>query len=443
MADNEILRSTENPIERAFLVGVELRTEPGLLSVADSLDELSLLSETAGLKVVGEVSQKLDKPNVATFIGRGKLAEVKALAEETLTNVVIFDNELSPRHLREISKALGNNLRVIDRTALILDIFAQHAVTHEGRLQVELAQQEYRLPRLSHAWGHLERQGAGAAGRTGAVGGVGLRGPGETQLEVDKREIRKRIAFLKKQIAKISDHRSHYRVQRKRSQIPVIAIVGYTNAGKSTLLNQLANADIYTADQLFATLDPTTRRVRLPGNHVGLFTDTVGFIQKLPTQLIAACKSTLEEINEADLLLHVIDASHFNAVAQFESVKDTLNEIQADNIPMLNVFNKSDLLEDPEEARQLLAETDSDAYLVSARTREGIEALKRGIMEVLFERMVPITVRLPFKQGALIATFHEQGIIERVENEQNNVLIEGSIPGRLYTRYQEFALKVT
>lgn len=441
MAENEILRTTEKPIERAFLVGVELRSDPGLLPVADSLEELSLLAETAGLKVVGEVSQKLEKPNVATFIGSGKIEEVKALAEETLTNVVVFDNELSPRHLRELSKALGTSLRVIDRTALILDIFAQHAVTHEGRLQVELAQHEYRLPRLSHAWGHLERQGAGAAGRTGAVGGVGLRGPGETQLEVDKREIRKRISFLKKQIEKVSERRGQHRAQRKRTQIPVIAIVGYTNAGKSTLLNRLADSDIYTADQLFATLDPTTRRVRLPGNHVGLFTDTVGFIQKLPTQLIAAFKSTLEEINEADLLLHVIDASHYNAAAQFESVQETLKEIHADEIPMLNVFNKSDLLEDPEEARQLLAQTDSSAFLVSARTGEGIDALKRGIMEQLFERMVPIIVRLPFKQGALIAAFHEQGIIERVENEQNGMLIEGSIPGRLFTRYQEFAVK--
>ncbi len=439
MTDIE-LRTTQKPIERAFLVGMDVKSEPGLLPTADSLEELALLAETAGLRVMGETSQKLEKPHVSTYIGSGKVQEVKALAEETLSDVIIFDNELSPRHLRELSKALGANLRVIDRTALILDIFAQHAHTHEGRLQVELAQHEYRLPRLSHAWGHLERQGAGASGRTGAVGGVGLRGPGETQLEVDKREIRKRIAVLKKQIEKVSQHRTRHRSQRKRTQIPVISIVGYTNAGKSTPFNALSDSTIYTADQLFATLDPTTRRVRLPGNHVGLFTDTVGFIQKLPTQLIAAFRSTLEEINEADLLLHVIDISHDNASAQFESVKETLAEIKADSIPVINVFNKSDLLDDPGEARHLLAETDPEAFLISAKTGDGMEDLKRGIMEHLFEKMVAVQVRLPFQQGSLIAQFHDQGIVEMSESERGGVVLKGSIPGRLLMRYQEYLI---
>ena len=304
------LRTTNRPIERAFLVGVEIISEPQPLPVADSLEECALLAETAGLEVVGETAQKRQAPDPATYIGKGKLEEVRALAEERMADIVILDTELSPRHLREISKGLGNALRVIDRTALILDIFAQHAQTHEGRLQVELAQHEYRLPRLSHAWGHLERQGGGASGRSGSAGGVGLRGPGETQLEVDKREIRKRIAILKKQIGKVSEHRERYRGQRKRSRIPIVAIIGYTNAGKSTLLNALSDADVYVADQLFATLDPTTRRVRLPGGRYCLFTDTVGFIRKLPTQLIAAFRSTLEEIVEADLLIHLIDVSH-------------------------------------------------------------------------------------------------------------------------------------
>ncbi len=223
------------PRERAFLVGVEIRSDPGLLSMEDSLDELELLADTAGLDVVGSATQRLDHPHVSTYIGPGKLEEIHFLVEETLAQVVIFDNELSPRHLREIEEVLGVNVRVIDRTALILDIFAQHASTREGKLQVELAQYEYRLPRLTRAWVHLARQAGGGAGRTGSVGGVGLRGPGETQLEVDRREIRKRISTLKDELEEVRAHRQRYRSQRERSQIPVVALVGYTNAGKSTL----------------------------------------------------------------------------------------------------------------------------------------------------------------------------------------------------------------
>jgi GTP-binding protein HflX len=245
---------------------------------------------------------------------------------------------------------------------------------------------------------------------------------------------------LKKQIEKISEHRDRYRGRRKRSQIPVIAIVGYTNAGKSTLLNRLSNSGIYTADQLFATLDPTTRRVVLPGNHVSLLTDTVGFIQKLPTQLIAAFRATLEEISQADLLLHLIDISHDNAHAQFESVQQTLAEINADHVPTINVFNKSDKLEDPEEAQALLAQTDPDAFLISAKTGQGIDELKIGIMEQLFEKMIPVHVRLPFKEGALIALFHEQGIVDLIENERGGVILTGALPGRLFSRFQEFIL---
>ena len=431
--------STKPPKERAFLVAAEIKDAERLMDTADSLEELALLADTAGLEVVGETSQKLDRPNVSTYVGSGKVEEIAALAEETLADVIIFDDELTPRHLRELSKRFGQKVRVIDRTALILDIFAQHASTKEGRLQVELAQYEYRLPRLSHAWGHLGRQTGGASGRSGSVGGVGLRGPGETQLEVDKREIRKRITILKREIESLSEHRKRYRVQRKRSRIPVIALVGYTNAGKSTLLNKLSNADIYAADQLFATLDPTTRRVVLPGDRVCLFTDTVGFIQKLPTDLVAAFKSTLEEINEADLLLHVIDVSHYNAGAQFESVKQTLEEISADNIPTINVFNKADLIDgDPEETRRLLAETDPDACLISAITGEGIDELRNAIVETLFEKMVPIRVSLPYSEGALIALFHDQGVVDLIENGRSNVVMEGSIPTRYLTSYQPY-----
>lgn len=442
MSSNEMIL-TKPPKERAFLVAAEIKDAERLMDVSDSLEELALLADTAGLEVVGETTQKLDRPNVATYVGTGKVEEIAALAEETLADVVIFDDELTPRHLRELSKRFGQSVRVLDRTALILDIFAQHANTKAGRLQVELAQNEYRLPRLSHAWGHLGRQTGGAAGRSGSVGGVGLRGPGETQLEVDKREIRKRITVLKREIESLSGQRKRYRAQRKRSRIPVIALVGYTNAGKSTLLNRLARSDVYTADQLFATLDPTTRRVVLPGERVCLFTDTVGFIQKLPTNLVAAFKSTLEEINEADLLLHVIDVSHYNAGAQFESVKQTLREIGADNIPTINVFNKCDLIEGSlEETKQLLSESDPDAYLISALSGEGIDELRNGIVETLFEKMVPIRVRLPYSEGALIALFHDQGTVDFVENDRSGVVMSGMIPTRYLTDFQRFEVTV-
>ena len=432
------LRTTNRPIERAFLVGVEITSEPQPLPVADSLEECALLAETAGLEVVGETAQRRQVPDPATYIGKGKLDEVRALSEERMADVVILDTELSPRHLREISKGLGNSLRVIDRTALILDIFAQHAQTHEGRLQVELAQHEYRLPRLSHAWGHLERQGGGASGRSGSAGGVGLRGPGETQLEVDKREIRKRIAILKKQIGKVSEHRERYRGQRRRSRIPIVAIIGYTNAGKSTLLNALSDADVYVADQLFATLDPTTRRVRLPGGRYCLFTDTVGFIRKLPTQLIAAFRSTLEEIVEADLLIHLIDVSHENAFEQFKSVKETLREIGADHIPALNVFNKADTLEDAAATRELLERTEPEAFLISAKSGAGLEELKTGIMEALYEKMIEVELFLPYQEGALIALFHDEGLVTMTESRTTGVVIAGSIPGRYFVRFQPY-----
>jgi GTP-binding protein HflX len=251
----KIPEPTTRPRERAFLVGVEIFGQDELLSLNDSLTELALLAETGGLDVVGQASQKLDHPNPQTFIGPGKVEEVKALVEELRAEVLLFDEELSPRHLRELER-IFNDVRIIDRTALILDIFAQHADTREGALQVELAQYEYRLPRLTRAWTHLARQAGGGAGRSGGVGGVGLRGPGETQLEVDRRDIRRRIDRLKTDLEKVRVHRQQYRNRRKQSRIPVVALVGYTNAGKSTLLNLLTDADIYVADQLFATLDP-------------------------------------------------------------------------------------------------------------------------------------------------------------------------------------------
>ena len=428
------LQPTTPPRERAFLVGVEIRGNKQLLALEDSLAELALLADTAGVDVVGELTQKLDRPHVLTYIGPGKVDELKALAEETLTDVVIFDDELSPRHQRELEKALGLTIRVIDRTALILDIFAQHAHTSEGMLQVELAQYEYNLPRLTRAWTHLERQAGGGGGRAGSTGGVGLRGPGETQLEVDRRGIRKRITHIKHELDKVEAHRMRYRAQRKRSRIPIVALVGYTNAGKSTLLNRIAKSEVYVANQLFATLDPTTRRVQLPGDDLALITDTVGFIQKLPTSLVAAFHATLEEIAEADLLLHVVDISHPNALNQFQSVQETLAEIDASHIPMVTALNKADLLNHPENAREIL-KSFPKAVSISALEGTGIKDLLHLIREELYEAYSPIHVRLPYQQGALISLFHELGQVERVEHERGGMVMQGRIPGRLLAQF--------
>jgi GTP-binding protein HflX len=437
MCPNKSTLPTHTPKERAFLVGVEIHAKPSELSLEDSLEELSRLSETAGLEVVGMTSQKVDTANPVTFIGSGKAEELFSLVEETLADVVIFDNELTPRHQRELEKRLGEHVRVLDRTALILDIFAQHASTREGILQVELAQNEYRLPRLTRAWTHLERQTGGGGGSAGSVGGVGLRGPGETQLEVDRRLIRKRISILKEELEKVRAHRQRYRQQRKRSRIPMISLVGYTNAGKSTLLNHLTRSDVYVADQLFATLDPTTRRIELPGGYNALVTDTVGFIQKLPTQLVAAFQATLEEIAEADLLIHVVDITHPNAKTQAHSVEETLKAIHADHIPTIIALNKVDGLPDPTLAAEIVAEF-PNAVAISALTGSGFDDLKEMIESELFENYTQISVEIPYTEGQLISLFHEQGQVEHIEHTRKGVFIQGMIPGRLLARYSTF-----
>src|SRR5512143_2824207 len=430
---------TTPQVDAAFLVGVEIYQQRQPLPLADSLRELALLSETAGLDVVGELTQKLDHPHVETYIGPGKVEELKALVEETLAQVVIFDDELSPRHQRELEIAFGEKVRILDRTALILDIFAQHAHTREGMLQVELAQYEYFLPRLTRQWTHLARQAGGGGGRTGSAGGVGLRGPGETQLEVDRRAIRTRIAHLKRELEKVRAHRMRYRAQRRRSRLPTVALVGYTNAGKSTLLNRIASADVFVANQLFATLDPTTRRVKLPGGYEALFTDTVGFIQKLPTTLVAAFRATLEEITEADLLLHVVDISHPNALNQFQAVQETLREIGAGHIPEVTALNKIDRLTKPDAARAT-ARNYPKAVAISARRGTGEAELLELVKEELYERYTPIAVQLPYQQGALISLFHESGQVELVEHMRGGVRMQGRIPGRLAAQFADWTL---
>jgi GTP-binding protein HflX len=427
---------TTKPRERTLLVGVEIRDEDNLLPLEESLAELSLLADTAGLNVIGEVQQRLSSPNPKTYIGSGKVEEIQSMVDELRAELVLFDNELNPRHQRELEKLFDEDVRVLDRTALILDIFAQHANTHEGSLQVELAQYEYRLPRLTRAWTHLARQAGGGGGRSGA-GGVGLRGPGEKQLEVDRRDIHRRIDFLKKELEKVRAHRGRHRSRRKKSRIPVVALVGYTNAGKSTLLNQISGAEVYIADQLFATLDPTTRRVELPGGTMALLTDTVGFIQKLPTNLVAAFRATLEEIAEADLLLHVVDVTHPSAQLQAAAVLETLEEIEADHIPILTVLNKIDRLSDPDNA-QLALEGFEDTVAISALKGQGIEELLEAIHRKLFEAYAQIQVSLPYTEGALIALFHEQGQVEHIEHTRKGEIITGRIPVRLVARYKPF-----
>jgi GTPase len=430
-------QSTITPSERAFLVAITIHGYEQYLSTEDSLTELALLAKTAGLDPVGQTSQKLSRPNPQTYIGQGKVEEIKALVEDSQAQVVLFDEELNPRHLRELEKKFEDKVRILDRTALILDIFAQHAHTHEGALQVELAQYEYRLPRLTRAWTHLARQTGGGGGRTGSSGGVGLRGPGETQLEVDRREIRRRITQLKDELEKVRVHRKQYRSKRKKSQIPLISLVGYTNAGKSTLLNRLTSSDVYVADQLFATLDPTTRRIELPGGRLALMTDTVGFIQKLPTTLVAAFRATLEDISESDLLLHVVDMTHPNALAQAQAVYRTLTEIHADHIPVLTVLNKIDLLSYPERARQTTAEF-ANSVAISALSGEGISDMLASLNDLLYDTFVELKVQLPYQEGGLISLFHEYGQVEQIEHIRGGVIIHGKIPARFLARFQSF-----
>lgn len=420
--------------ERAFLVGVGLKNTRPLLTIEDSLKELSLLADTAGMKVTGQTSQALQQLDPATFIGSGKVEEVKQQIEETNAQVVIFDDELSPRHQRELERRFGESVKVLDRSALILDIFAQHAHTREGALQVELAQYEYRLPRLTRQWTHLARQAGGA----GAASGVGLRGPGETQLEVDRREIGRRITKLKSELENVRAHRSRHRAQRVRSKIPVVSLVGYTNAGKSTLFRALTGADVYVANQLFATLDPTTRRVELPsGRHI-LLTDTVGFIQKLPTTLIAAFRATLEEVVEADIILHVVDASHANVLQQIEAVEDTLAEIDVPPVPRILVWNKVDLLGDLPIPHLLESDGYAAEVQVSALKRAGLDALVNVIEETIVASSRKVNLRIPYQRGDLISFLHEAATVENQEHTENGVVLTVQLSPALYQRYKEY-----
>ena len=413
---------------------MEVHGREGLFSVQDSLDELEQLAHTAGVEVVGRETQRLATIHPATYIGSGKVEEIKALRQELGYDLLLFDEKLSPAQLRNLEEALEG--KVLDRTALILDIFALHARTKEGALQVELAQYTYRLPRLTRQWTHLSRQ---------TVGGVGLRGPGETQLETDRREIGHRIAQLRQEIEQVRQQRSLQRRRRRRAGMPVIAIVGYTNSGKSTLLNRISGADVLVADQLFATLDPTTRKVALPSGKEVLFTDTVGFIQKLPTELVAAFHATLEEVQEADILLHVVDISDRNLMQKVQAVEEVLGDLEAGDKPAIVALNKVDLVDPDAELHEsanhhetrfamrhnMLAELHANyAHVVpvSAEQGVGMEELLGAVEQLLVEQMVEMEVVIPYSAGELLSLWHKQGVIDEQRYQQGGIRVRGKLP---------------
>jgi len=373
--------------ERAFLVAVTGKGGVERWSAEDSLDEMVQLAGTAGATVVGKLIQRLPRAAKTHYMGKGKLEELIALKGSLDYSLVIFDDELTPLQQRNLEEAL--QVKVIDRVALILDIFSRRAHTREGQLQVELAQHQYLLPRLAGQWSHLERLG----------GGIGTRGPGETQLETDRRLIQRKIHRLKNQIDDIRKHRQLYRQQRRKSGIPVVALVGYTNAGKSTLLNALSHADVFVEDKLFATLDPTTRRLTLPDKNTILLTDTVGFIRKLPPTIVTAFKATLEELDEASLLVHIVDLTSHNAPEQCQTVEDILSDLKLSEKPRITVLNKIDLLLDDsrrwdeKSALDYLSgqtEADENTVLVSAEKGWGLKQLLELIGRTLSRTMQPV-----------------------------------------------------
>ena len=416
--------------ERALLLAADTGTAPW--SVTESLDELEELARTAGAEIVGRLSQRLEHADPRTYLGRGKLQEARDIAADEQADLVIVDDELAPNTQRGMEEILGR--RVVDRTLLILDIFAQRARTHEGRVQVELARLEYLLPRLTRAWTHLERQ----------VGGIGVRGgPGETQIEIDRRLIRTRISALKKDIENIRLHRAGQRSARQRAGVPVVSLVGYTNAGKSTLFNLLTQAGALAEDKLFATLDPLTRRIMLPGGQQVLLSDTVGFIAKLPTGLVAAFRATLEELHGADLLLHVLDLSSERAEERAGVVRGVLDELGVGDRPMLQVLNKADLLAgSPEELELTLAEARAaDSVVVSARQGWNIPELLERI-EVMLERgFERLRVRIPYDQAHLVDLFHRKGAIATERHTADGTVITGSLPSRYAEAFRPYAVR--
>ena len=421
------LHPTAEPRERALVVGID---RPGSsVSMDSSLEELGRLAHTAGADVVATVTQRLRSPNPATFVGSGKVEEVAQLARAEAVDVIIIDDELTPSQQSNLEKAVDRDIKVIDRTALILDIFALHAKSREGKLQVRLAQNEYLYPRLRGMWAHL------ASNRMG--GGVGSRfGEGESQLEVDRRMVRNRITSIKRELARLKKVRGIQRESRYESGVINLALAGYTNAGKSSLLNALSGSSVYADDLLFATLDSTTRSITLPQGREVTVTDTVGFIQKLPTTWVEAFRSTLDEISGADLILHVVDASSDEQQMHIESVCETLGQIHAERIPSILVFNKIDLLSPDEQT--VLKGRYPEGVFVSARAGSGLDELIQRITLAAGAAEETLRVVLPYSKGDLISAAHRRCAVLSESFEEDGVHMTLRCPAALRSAYGSF-----
>ena len=425
-------------IERAFrekivLVGVSIPPET-MEETEASVDELALLVDTAGADEVARVFQRRQAPDPPTYVGKGKAEELRELAVTTDCDTVVFDNDLTPAQQFNLEKLLGRT--AIDRTAVILDIFAQNAHSQEGKAQVELAQLRYRLPRLRGRGRALSQQAGGmSAGAGGAR--IGTRGPGETQLEVDRRRIVRRLHKLEAELRQIAKHRQTQRKAQRRGQLPRLAIVGYTNAGKSTLLNRLTDAEVLVEDRLFATLDATTRRLSLPGGEAVLVTDTVGFIRKLPHQLVEAFRSTLDVAVDAELLVHVVDASAPDPAGNIRAVRDVLTEIGADGVPELLAFNKSDLA--PASAKRL-ADVWEGSVALSAVTGEGVDDLLRTIGSRLRALMTVVEMVIPFDRGDVLAAAHRAGEVLLESAGETGMHVRGRFDDATLNRFREFVV---
>jgi GTP-binding protein HflX len=414
-------------LERVVLAGVW--TQGTVRDAERSLEELARLAETAGSEVLEGVIQRRSTPDPATYLGSGKARELRDIVVETGADTVICDGELTPGQLRQLEEIV--KVKVVDRTWLILDIFAQHARSREGKAQVSLAQMQYLLPRL-RGWGEsLSRQGGGAGGGAGGGGGggVGTRGPGETKIETDRRRIRTQMSKLRRQLKEMEASRTTQRAARHRAGIPAVAIAGYTNAGKSSVLNRITGAGVLVENALFATLDPTVRKTRTPSGRDYTLADTVGFVRHLPHQLVEAFRSTLEEVRDADLILHVVDGSDDVPEEQINAVREVLNEIDAGQVPELIVINKADLA-DPETIAALLRR-EPHAVVVSARTGLGFDELLEAIEKDLPSRLVELTIVVPYSRGDLLSRAHRQGEVLSVHHEEGGTLLHARVPEAL------------